>query len=562
MLQTCTITGEQFNIPEDEIAFIKDVSPVFNGKKYDLPLPTQCPDERHRQRGIYRCALLLHKRRSDLSGKPVLSVYDEDTPFPIYSVDEWWEDTWDGLDNGQDFDASKPFFEQFEELYAKVPRMANLNEQAENCEYSYSCGRAKNVYYSLIIHRSEDVYYSERCTSYNQVLVDCYMCFKSRHLYDCAICKNCESSTHLESCSDCGDCHYCIDCQGCTDCILCSNLRNKTHYVRNKQVSPEEYKKIRAELLNGKHQTTEQCKKELDGLKKNAIYKALNNMSTENCTGDGLLNSAHCIECYNSVNLENCRYCIDLTPSDKCVTSMDFTSGGIGELIYNCVGLGGGNYHMLMCVTCRLCSDLIYCTDCFQTKNCFGCVGLKNKQFCIFNKQYSEEEYNDVVEKIIEHMQSTGEWGHFFPATLSPLAYNATLAGNYFPLTKEEVQARGLKWHEDSDDVEATKVIDAAQLPDDLSQIPDDVTNWAIKCEQTSRPFRITQQELDFYRQMTIAIPHEHPDVRMSRRQKTLNPPKLWKRNCPECGKEMQTTYTPDREERILCEECYLKEVY
>lgn len=35
--------------------------------------------------------------------------------------------------------------------------------------------------------------------------------------------------------------------------------------------------------------------------------------------------------------------------------------------------------------------------------------------------------------KIIEHMKSTGEWGQFFPLTLSPFAYNETAANYHFP---------------------------------------------------------------------------------------------------------------------------------
>jgi len=31
-------------------------------------------------------------------------------------------------------------------------------------------------------------------------------------------------------------------------------------------------------------------------------------------------------------------------------------------------------------------------------------------KYCILNKQYSKEEYEELVPKIIEHMQKTGEW--------------------------------------------------------------------------------------------------------------------------------------------------------
>jgi hypothetical protein len=40
-------------------------------------------------------------------------------------------------------------------------------------------------------------------------------------------------------------------------------------------------------------------------------------------------------------------------------------------------------------------------------------------------------------------MQSTGEWGEYFPIEVSPFGYNETVAQEYFPLTEEEVNSKG-----------------------------------------------------------------------------------------------------------------------
>ena len=106
------------------------------------------------------------------------------------------------------------------------------------------------------------------------------------------------------------------------------------------------------------------------------------------------------------------------------------------------------------------------------------------------------------------------------------------------------------------------KVIPAEKLPDSIDDIPDDILNWAIKCEATGRPFRIIKQELEFYRKMKLPIPHFHPDERHRRRMALRNPRKLWRRPCGKCGKEMETTYAPERPEIVYCESCYLQEVY
>ncbi len=47
-----------------------------------------------------------------------------------------------------------------------------------------------------------------------------------------------------------------------------------------------------------------------------------------------------------------------------------------------------------------------------------------------------------MVQKIVDHMRSTNEWGEFFPANMSPYSYNETAAQTHFPLTREDVIQR------------------------------------------------------------------------------------------------------------------------
>jgi hypothetical protein len=65
-------------------------------------------------------------------------------------------------------------------------------------------------------------------------------------------------------------------------------------------------------------------------------------------------------------------------------------------------------------------------------------VGLRDKKYCILNKQYTKEEYEILVPIIIKKMKADGERGEFFPSSLSPFGYNETQAQEYFPLTKDE----------------------------------------------------------------------------------------------------------------------------
>lgn len=46
------------------------------------------------------------------------------------------------------------------------------------------------------------------------------------------------------------------------------------------------------------------------------------------------------------------------------------------------------------------CVESYYLIDCKNCINCFGCVGLVNKQYCIWNEQYSKQEYGKVIKNM------------------------------------------------------------------------------------------------------------------------------------------------------------------
>ncbi len=68
------------------------------------------------------------------------------------------------------------------------------------------------------------------------------------------------------------------------------------------------------------------------------------------------------------------------------------------------------NTNMICCACIWPPSDnLLYCYSSVQSHNCFGCVSAKQNEYCILNKQYTKEQYEELVPKIIEHMIKNGE---------------------------------------------------------------------------------------------------------------------------------------------------------
>jgi hypothetical protein len=206
---------------------------------------------------------------------------------------------------------------------------------------------------------------------------------------------------------------------------------------------------------------------------------------------------------------------------------------------------------------------MAYCDLVISCHDCFGCIGLRHKRNCILNKQYSKEDYEELKSKIILHMKKTGEWGQFMPHYLSCFGFNESTAAEYFPLSKEEAIRQGYNWSDTEEKrPQAKKTVTASDLPDLISDVTDEILDWAIECEKSKRSFKITSQELKFYRDHNLPVPHLHSDERHMVRLNLRTPRKLFDRKCANCEVGIKTTYSPSRPEIVYCEKCYLTKFY
>src|SRR5262245_22149262 len=104
MLKSCVNCGSSFDILEEDLRFLRQVSPVFGGVICDLPPPTHCPDCRQQRR------LALANERHFYSGvcglcrKPVLTEHPPHGEITIYCRECWHSDSWDSCAYGRDPD--------------------------------------------------------------------------------------------------------------------------------------------------------------------------------------------------------------------------------------------------------------------------------------------------------------------------------------------------------------------------------------------------------------------------------------------------------------------------
>lgn len=555
--QTCRVSRKEFIIMDEDMAMLDKLSPVLNGKKYELPLPTLCPSERQRRRMAFRNDRTLYYRKCDLTGKQILSQYPSESEYTIYGADVYWTDQWDGKKYAQDFDFNRPFFEQFDKFLKKVPRLAVNGIGNENCDFTSFAGWSKNCYLTCTADYNEDCYYIYYAFGNNDCCDGCFI-NESELCYECTDTKKSYHCMYSQNLSNCSDCYLSRDLIGCQNCFGCIGLRNKQYYYFNEKLSPEEWeKKVKAWNLESA-QGLKHAREEVNTFFLQFPRRALETTGSENVLGDYVFFSQNCYQCFDVKESQDLRYCSHIVKAKDCM-DWDYY-GSDAEMCYEMQSCAGG---LKNCVFSTNCwgndSYLLYCDLCTKSKNCFGCVGLRNAEYCIFNKQYSKEEYFEIVDKIIEHMKKTGGWGEFFPASLSPHAYNESVAQDYHPLTKEEVLKRGLEWYEAKNKSDYQGVI--PELPDTIGETDESICKQVLRCEISDKLYKIIPQEFKFYKKNNIPIPRRCPNQRYKDRMTLRNPRVLYDRSCGNCDVDIKTSYAPERPEKVFCEKCYLTTV-
>jgi hypothetical protein len=555
MKKTCLQSGQEFEITEEDLRLMK----VHGVEDLDY-----CYDVRLQHRLAFYNRRNLYKRKCDLTGDEIISIYSPDKPYKAHNTRDWYSDKWDATEYGRDFDFSRPFFDQFNNLMIDIPHnaLAMLGDNI-NSDYSNDNYKLKNCYLIFDGEQAENCFYGETFGG----LKDCsdfLFLTNSELCYQCSFCEGCYNLKFSRYCKNSSNSWFLRDCIGCKDCVACCNLVQKQYCIFNKQYSKEEYERIISTFFNsGSYRELEQIRARVEAFFLESPVKALRMLQVQNSLGDNLANSKNAHYCFDCFDIEDCRYCTNCLFHTK--DSMDLHGWGEGvEQCFNSLLVGAEMHRGMCCSYCFLGSaDLSYCVWCSRNaKDCFGSVGLMHKQYCILNKQYSKEAYEALLPKIIKHMKDGKEWGRFFPPEISPFGYNESLAMEYFPLNKQEVLGRGWKWSDYEAEVEAKGTVEAKDLQDDIADVGDKILDKAILCAVSGKPFKVVEAELAFYRKHKLPLPRLHPDERHKERFKYRNPFKLYDGKCAKTGEDMKTTYSPDSKEKIYSLGAYKDEFF
>ena len=556
----CRSCSKSFSVSEEEMEFLKRVSPRIKDKLYEIPPPQLCPDCRQQRRLSFNNEYRFYHRKCDATGTAIISLYSGEKPCTVYRPEYYWGDEWDALAYGREFDFDRPFFEQFAELLQIVPKVAlHTNYMMdENCAYTNYSGYNKNCY--LIFHAdyNRDCYYGygvKHCES----CVDVVNAFHCELCYECIDCRQSYQLRYSQDCQGCSDSAFLRDCIGCRHCFGCKNLRQREYCVFNKQLTKQGYEQFLTENPLSSRRIVEQRAQEFEALCAALPQRFLRRYQTENCFGDHLTQCRDVLDSYDISELHAGRHCYQIYNGAK--DCMDLYQFGLkAELVYEGSIIG---YNAALVRFCHCCNDqiydLLYCMNCYRGKSYFGCVGVRGKEFCILNKQYSKDEYEALLPKIIAHMQRTGEWGEFFPAHLSPFGYNETRAPDFYALTREQALKRRLSWREDEEP--GFYLGPRYEIADDIREVGEEVCAKVLSCERSGRSYKVIPPELQYYKKWGIPLPVSSPDERYRARMAKRRKRSIHEAACTKCGDAVLTSCSAENKAPVYCERCYQGEL-
>jgi hypothetical protein len=549
--RACKLTGEKWNLQPQEIDLYR---------KYNVPPVDVSPNTQWKWMGYYDCGFQFWWNKHAETGKPVLSFHHPASGVRVLPDKEWHEKDFSAIT--EPYDANRPFFDQLRALELKVPLLATFSRvEPENSITLFSFGD-RNSYFTFAC-KSERTFFASgafdvRDSSLLWLGMNISESHATQHSHRLHRCK------YIRESLDCIDSAFLFDCRNCQNCFGATNKRNRQYVFMNEQLSKEEYERRVASIDLGRRSVLEEWQRTFDDLLlSQGVFPENFNVNCQDSTGEYLVNAVRCTECFDSNG----------APTDNwhCGWMYGSSQGNMhgwgvvdNQECYQTVSCPNSNRTKFSYRSFRL-DNCEYCMMCSDLQDCFGCIGLKKKRFCILNAQYTEEEYWKTLDEIKCRLLDTGEYGHYLPVTLSSTYVPESGAVSYAGATPEELKQIGGNLFEPTADGATgaeritTTPRNASDVPDSIDDVTDEWAGVPIFDPEAKRTFSFLKPVLDHYRALRIAPPTRHFVQRFNSFSLLGQVAAFETRSCDSCKKSItvaQNRSYPNR--RILCNVCYL----
>ncbi len=417
------------------------------------------------------------------------------------------------IKNVKNYNFSKNFFSNFEELFKSInmPDMIQFLEN-ENSEYSDVVVWCKNNYLSNVTTNSENILYSFSIKKSRNVFNWVAIWKHSENIYYSSWINNSFNVFYSRYLINSNNIWFSTNLVWCSECIFCDNLDNQKYCINNKKLEKEEYLKQKKEILKNKKEFYN-------------YYLKLNKKSwifnSKNCNWNFILNWNEIDKWYFVTDTKNWK------------NLMFWWGDSENEFDYNIfTGWSWKNVHLYSNMWCWMWNEHIYNSAHIPYWNnifysyfvtncsfCIWCIWLKNKSYCILNKQYTKGEWEELSSKIFETMEQDWTLWEFFPAKLNPFYFNDTVAGLIWWFKKEEIIKEGFMWRDEKIKVDIPDeniVLEISEL--DNYEGFDSNWNWRINPKILKKViksknwdyYKIVKMEYDFLVKHWLPLPRLH----------------------------------------------------
>ena len=428
------------------------------------------------------------------------------------------------LKSGIDYNSEISFFDNYEKLFLET-NIFNVIDHwgAENSDYADMVYNSKNAYLStVIISNCENVLYSistkDNCTN---VLNSIATWSNSENIYFCSGILNSFKVFYSRFINNSNNIWFSTNMIGCQECINCNDLENQKYYINNEKLEKTEYLKQKKEILKNKSNFEETYSK-LDSKWKN--------INSTNTTWSSMFSSENVENGYFWYYVKDSKNVMFTWWVDWDNNMYDvFTAGS--PTAHDFYWVMWANWENLYCCkNITISSNLFYSYWCDSCSFCIWCIWLKNKNYCILNKQYSKEDFEILSDKIFWKMEENGELWEFFPAKLNPFYFNDTVSWLIWGFKKEEIIKEWFLWRDEKikvDIPDENDLIYSSPQPspegegvkslDDFEWFDSD-WNWKINPEILKKVikddswnyYRIVKMEYDFLVKHSLPLPRLH----------------------------------------------------
>ena len=272
-------------------------------EKIKIPPPTFCPECRAMRRLLWRNERSLYHNKCAFSGKDIISMFSPESGLNVYDRDIWWSDQWDPTSYGKEYDFSKSFFQQFQDLLYRVPLASLGNSNIVNSKYVNHTEDLKNCYLVYGSMSCENVSYAEGGLNLKDSQ-DLFIVMKSEQCYEDVLCSGLYKTNFSYDSDDCIESAFLSSCINLQNSIGCVNLRHKSNCIFNKQYTKEDYGKLKAEYDLGSYKKLEKFKEEYCSFLKEQPRRFASILKSQSVTGDNIMNSKNSkmiFDCYGEV---------------------------------------------------------------------------------------------------------------------------------------------------------------------------------------------------------------------------------------------------------------------